>query len=134
MALLALSKATGQDFDDAICSGLSWVAGANELGIDLRDWQHGIIWDSIEPKSRITNFCDQALDFMQNSHKSRDENLRVRLKPGRITSGGCSTRSRVLRRRQSPPGLRLQAQDRAGLAFRGKHFPLLKKSALRGLN
>ena len=78
MALLALSKATGQDFDDAICSGLSWVAGANELGIDLRDWQHGIIWDSIEPKSRITNFCDQALDFMQNSHKSRDENLRVR--------------------------------------------------------
>ena len=78
MALLALSKATGQDFDDAICSGLSWVAGANELGIDLRDWQHGIIWDSIEPKSRITNFCDQALDFMQNSHKSRDENLRIR--------------------------------------------------------
>ena len=78
MALLALSKATGQDFDEAICSGLSWVAGANELGIDLRDWQHGIIWDSIEPKSRITNFCDQALDFMQNSHKSRDENLRVR--------------------------------------------------------
>ena len=78
MALLALSKATGQDFDDAIWSGLSWVAGANELGIDLRDWQHEIIWDSIEPKSRITNFCDLALDFMQNSHKSRDENLRVR--------------------------------------------------------
>jgi len=78
MALLQLSEATGQNFDDAICSGLSWVAGANELGVDLRDRQHGIIWDSIEPRSRITNFCEQALNFIQNSGKSHDENLRIR--------------------------------------------------------
>ena len=63
MALLALAEATGQNFDDAIWSGLSWVAGANELGIDLRDSQHGIIWDSIEPRSRITNFCEHALNL-----------------------------------------------------------------------
>jgi hypothetical protein len=78
MALLALSKATGQNFDDAICGGLSWVAGANELGVDLRDFQHGIIWDSIEPRSRITNFCDHALNLVQNCPKSRGESLRVR--------------------------------------------------------
>ena len=78
MALLALAKATGQDFDDAICNGLSWVAGANELAIDLRDWQHGIIWDSIEPRSRITNFCDSALNLIHCSRKSSHENLRIR--------------------------------------------------------
>ena len=78
MALLALAKATGQDFDEAICSGLSWVAGANELAIDLRDWQRGIIWDSIEPRSRVTNFCDSALNLLHCSRKPSDENLRVR--------------------------------------------------------
>jgi len=78
MALLALADATGQYFDDAICSGLSWVAGANELAVDLRDWEHGIIWDSIEPRSRITNFCDSALNLIHCSRKSPDENLRVR--------------------------------------------------------
>jgi len=78
MALLALAEPTGQNFDDAICSGLSWVTGVNELGVDLRDRQHGIIWDSIEPRSRITNFWEHALNFMHNSRKSRDENLRIR--------------------------------------------------------
>jgi hypothetical protein len=78
MALLALAEATGQNFDDAICSGLSWVAGANELAVDLRDWEHGIIWDSIEPRSRITNFCDSALNLIHCTRKSSDENLRVR--------------------------------------------------------
>ena len=37
MALLALAEATGPSFDEAISEGLSWVAGANELGVDLRD-------------------------------------------------------------------------------------------------
>jgi hypothetical protein len=78
MALLALAEATGQNFDDAICRGLSWVAGANELGVDLRDWQHGIIWDSIGPRSRITNFCEHALNLMHSSSKSHDANLRIR--------------------------------------------------------
>jgi hypothetical protein len=78
MALLALARTTGQSFDEAICSGLSWVCGANELGADLRDWQHGLIWDSIEPKSRITNFCEQAVNLVQSSGKSRDESLRIR--------------------------------------------------------
>ncbi len=78
LALLALAQATGQNFDDAICRGLSWVAGENELGVDLRDWRHGIIWDSIERRSRITNFCEHALNFTQSSGKSHDGDLRVR--------------------------------------------------------
>jgi hypothetical protein len=78
MALLALAEATGQNFDDAIYCGLSWVAGANELSVDLRDWQHGIIWDSIEPRSRITNFCEHTLNIVHNSEKSRHDDLRIR--------------------------------------------------------
>src|SRR5215469_1341712 len=78
MALLALAQATGQNFDDAIYGGLSWVAGANELNVDLRDWQHGIIWDSIEPRSRITNFCAHTLNLVQNSGKSHHDDLRIR--------------------------------------------------------
>jgi hypothetical protein len=78
LALLALAESTGQNFDDAIRSGLTWVAGANELGVDLRDGQHGIIWDSIDARSRITNFCEHALNFMQSSGKSHVENLRIR--------------------------------------------------------
>jgi hypothetical protein len=78
MALLALAEATGQNFDDAICSGLSWVAGANELGVDMRDRQHGIIWDSIEPSSRINNFCEHALNLVRHSGKSHIESLRIR--------------------------------------------------------
>jgi hypothetical protein len=78
LALLALAESTGQNFDDAIRSGLTWVAGANELGVDLRDGQHGIIWDSIDARSRITNFCEHALNFMQSSGKSHGDNLRIR--------------------------------------------------------
>jgi hypothetical protein len=78
MALMALAEATGQNFDDAIYSGLSWVAGANELSVDLRDWQHGIIWDCIEPRSRITNFCEHSLYVVQNSRKSHHDELRIR--------------------------------------------------------
>jgi len=78
LALRALAEATGQNFDDAIWSGLSWTAGANELGVDLCDEQHGIIWDSIEARSRIANFCEHALNFIQNSGKSYDDNLMIR--------------------------------------------------------
>jgi hypothetical protein len=78
MALMALAEATGQNFDDAIYSGLSWVTGANELSVDLRDWQHGIIWDCIEPRSRITNFCEQSLNVVHNSRKSHHDELRIR--------------------------------------------------------
>jgi hypothetical protein len=77
MALQALAEATGQNFDDAICSGLSWVAGANELGIDLRDPQRGIIWDAIAPRSRVTNFCEHALNLIHSRSKSHETSLRV---------------------------------------------------------
>ena len=93
MALLALAEATGQNFDDAIWSGLSWVAGANELGIDLRDPQHGIIWDSIEPRSRITNFCEHALNLIHQPQQiARCESKGWSSRQGPITSDGCFTR------------------------------------------
>jgi hypothetical protein len=78
MALMALAEATGQKFDEAVCSGLSWIAGANELGVDLRDFESGIIWDSIEPKSRIASMRDAAFNIAHRKVETHATNLQVR--------------------------------------------------------
>jgi hypothetical protein len=78
MALMALEEATGQRFDEAIISGLSWIAGANELGVDLRDFEHGTIWDSIEPRSRIASMREVALNLAYRRTETHAENLQVR--------------------------------------------------------
>lgn len=62
--LLALEEATGRSFQKSIFKGLSWIAGANELGNDLRDGDRACIWDSIGPKGRIRRYSDAALGFL----------------------------------------------------------------------
>jgi len=61
MALMTLEEATGQKFQEAVCKGLSWIAGANELGADLRDFERGVIWESIALKSRIAGLRNAGL-------------------------------------------------------------------------
>jgi len=78
VGLLALEEATGQNFWDSICKGLSWVAGANELGCDLRNQEQGLIWDSVGPNGRLANYCEAALSFLNVSPEPRPENLRIR--------------------------------------------------------
>jgi hypothetical protein len=78
LGLLALGEATGQSFHKSIYKGLSWLAGANELGNDLRSLDRGLIWDSIGPKRRTTNYWEAALSFMNISSGSRVENLGIR--------------------------------------------------------
>jgi hypothetical protein len=64
-ALLALEEATGQSFYVAIWNGLSWIAGNNELGVDLRSLDEALIWDSIEPQRRMTRHWETACSYVQ---------------------------------------------------------------------
>jgi hypothetical protein len=75
MALLALEEATGQSFDQAIQRGLAWVEAANELGVDLRDREHGTIWDSIEPRSRIRQ---AAMNLVRSADRPHRERFHIR--------------------------------------------------------
>ena len=78
VSLLALGEATGQSFHEPIFKGLAWLAGGNELGDDLRNLDRGLIWDSIAPRSRMTNYWEAALHFMNISGGPQAESLRIR--------------------------------------------------------
>lgn len=75
--LLALEEATGQSFHDPIYKGLSWLAGANELGYDLRNLDRGLIWDSIAQQRRTADYCEAALNFMNISYVPKAGSLRI---------------------------------------------------------
>jgi hypothetical protein len=52
MALLALGRSTGWDFNEPILKGLRWITGANELGQDMRDRSFGLVWRCVRFASR----------------------------------------------------------------------------------
>jgi hypothetical protein len=79
IALLALGEVTGQNFNESIRNGLSWVAGGNELGMDFRNFEHGVIWESLEPTGRIANYSEAALSLLNVSRRLQAKNLRIRL-------------------------------------------------------
>jgi hypothetical protein len=78
VGLIALEAATGQSFHESINKGLSWIAGANELRNDLRSLDRGLIWDSIEPRRRIANYWQAALNIANIPHEPSEGSLRVR--------------------------------------------------------
>lgn len=77
VGLLALSKASGQSFHDAILKGLSWIAGANELGDDLRNQEWGLIWDSVGTAKRKPNYLEAALSALNISWTARTQSLKI---------------------------------------------------------
>jgi len=77
-ALLALARATGQNFDHAICRGLSWVSGANELRDDLRNVDRMFIWDSIGPNNPIVKCWEALLSFLRPAHTMAPTRLGIR--------------------------------------------------------
>jgi hypothetical protein len=81
MALLALEEATGPSFDEAIQKGLAWVEGRNELGVDLHDREHGTIWDSIEPKSRIRK---AAMSLLGSDNPGEKLQIRYEARPDHL--------------------------------------------------
>ena len=77
-ALMALEEATGRSFEAAILKGLSWISGANEIGVDLRNTNQPLIWDSIDFEKRITRYWDAAQGFMNFSKPRQMQSLRIR--------------------------------------------------------
>jgi hypothetical protein len=78
LALGALEEATGQSFRDSIRKGLGWLAGANELGSDLRETNTGWILDGIEARGRAANYLEGALNLLKVEPADATENLQVR--------------------------------------------------------
>lgn len=77
VGFLALGDTTGQSFHEPVYKGLSWIAGANELGCDLRSIDRNLIWDSVEPRRRIAHYWETALSLMKISPRPQ-ESLRIR--------------------------------------------------------
>lgn len=50
MALLAIAKTHPEKAIPAIYKGLQWISGTNELGCDLRDTSHNLVWRCLYPK------------------------------------------------------------------------------------
>lgn len=78
LGLLTLGETTGRTFHDSISKGLSWIAGANELRDDLRNPGHGLIWDSIGPRRRVTQYSQTAFGLLRIPRAPRPESLEVR--------------------------------------------------------
>jgi len=77
LGLFALEKATGRNFRDSIYKGLSWVAGTNELGNDLRNPHRGLIWNAIRLRGQVTNYWEAAFSYVRDSHRTSRNNLDV---------------------------------------------------------
>lgn len=78
MALLALGEATGQNFHKQIWRGLKWIAAQNELGADLRSPNQAMIWDSIEPRRRTSEYWETACNYLHVSSEPQVKKLRIR--------------------------------------------------------
>lgn len=76
-ALLALAETTGRSFDEAISRGLSWIAGANELGNDLRNVEPAIIWDSIKCRWKLAEYADALIGCFRRSRKMKVRSLKI---------------------------------------------------------
>ena len=80
LALFALSEATGQDFSGPILRGMEWISGKNELGIDLCDFNHNLIWRSLY-QSKARTYINEALHLMQLPGTSSGLRVRYETRP-----------------------------------------------------
>ncbi len=77
-ALLLLEEATSRPFRQAVRNGLSWIAGNNELGQDLRSFNRGLIWNSIESQWSICRHWETACSYLHVSSVPLVKKLRIR--------------------------------------------------------
>jgi hypothetical protein len=64
MALFALTEATQIDFSEPVYRGLRWLAGENELTVDLRVASAGLVWRSMYHRSKARKYFGNALTFL----------------------------------------------------------------------
>ena len=65
MGLFALERAGGPSFSDAIYKGLRWIYGQNEVGTDMRDPAHNLIWRCLRPENSRTKYREMALSLLR---------------------------------------------------------------------
>ncbi len=76
MALFTLAEATGTSFDQEIYKGLDWVAGSNELGINMVDIVHAVVWRSIyRPSFRMR--LEELSSFVTRCNEKEPNDLKV---------------------------------------------------------
>lgn len=80
MALFALSEATGRDFDSFIFTGLDWIAGDNELGMDMRDPASHVIWRCFY-QSKLKAYSNELLNFVRLPSSSTGLQVRFECRP-----------------------------------------------------
>jgi len=78
MCLFAVEEATGQSFRPFIYKGLSWIYGANELGVDMRADREKLIWRCILPKKSQSKYLEMAVSVIRpTNHGAEVGSLRV---------------------------------------------------------
>jgi hypothetical protein len=79
MALYAIGKISGKDFNAWIYKGLRWLTGANELGFNMIDVNRNVIWRSLYA-NKCMLYIDEALSIlgMENDLVHRLSNFKVR--------------------------------------------------------
>jgi hypothetical protein len=78
VGLLALGEATGQSFHEAVLKGLSWITGANELGLDIRNTEQSLVWDSVENRRAPLKYWGTVLSILNIPYRPQSKSLRVR--------------------------------------------------------
>jgi hypothetical protein len=69
MGLFAVEEATGQCFKQFVYKGLSWICGMNELGIDMRDSAHDLIWRCILPGNKQRKYWEMAMSIVRSPNQ-----------------------------------------------------------------
>jgi hypothetical protein len=78
MALLAISEASGADFNASICKGLKWISGNNEIGFDFRSLEAKVVWRSLYSSTHGTTL-DVVKSFLRKPERSHStHNLTVK--------------------------------------------------------
>ena len=63
MALFALTEATQIDFSEPVYKGLRWIAGDNELALDLRAASAGVVWRGVRHRRMHRKYFRNAMSF-----------------------------------------------------------------------
>lgn len=72
MAFLALSQASGLDYNRPVQKGLEWIWGKNELGVDMRSFPNNTIWRCI-CQSALRRYWSELLGLVAGMPHSPGE-------------------------------------------------------------
>jgi len=83
MALFEVAEAAGVDFSEPIYEGLPWIAGENELGLDLRADSRRVVWRSIYDSGKYQKHVGnaKALFGLSPNQATRDLTVKFECRP-----------------------------------------------------